>query len=159
MSYIRSHARLLLVAVCCAGAGAGAGVIATAGAATGNSTHPARGARIAGARRLRRLRRFAARTVHGTLVVRTRTGFATVTFDRGKVDSVNGRQLTLTEGTPKATYKTVTLTIPATARVRDNRQKTTLSQVKPGQRALVVFAPKRTFVIAHTPGLRKGATP
>lgn len=156
MTHIRSHARLLLVAVCCAAAGAGASVIATAGAATGNSGHHARGVRVARARRLRRL---AARTVHGTLVVRTRTGFATVTFDRGKVDSVNGRQLTLTEGTPKATYRTVTLTIPANARVRDNRQKTTLSQVKPGQRALVVFAPKRTFVIAHTPGFRTGATP
>ena len=156
MSYIRSHARLLLVAVSCAAAGAAASIIATAGAATANSTHAVRGARIA---RARRLRRIAARTVHGTLVVRTRSGFATVTFDRGRVDSVSGRRLTMTEGTPKATFKTVTLTIPANARVRDNRQKATLAQVKPGQRVIVVTAPKRAFVLAHAPGFRRGVTP
>ena len=102
--------------------------------------------------RLRRggLRRFAARAVHGTVVVRTRGGFATVTFDRGTVNSVNGQQLTMTEGTAKATYKTVTLTIPSTARVRDNRQQVTLSDLKAGQRVIVVQAPRQTFVVAHT---------
>lgn len=144
MSYIRNHGRLLAVAVCCVALGAGVSAIATAGAATGSSTHAKAVAR-AGA-----LRRFATRAVHGTVVVHTRSGFATVTFDRGTVDSVNGQQLTITEGTARASYRTVTLTIPATARVRDNRQKATLSAVKPGQRVIVVQAPKRTFVIAHT---------
>jgi hypothetical protein len=78
-------------------------------------------------------------------------GFVTVSFDRGRVDSVNGQQLTLTEGTAKASYKTVTLTIPSTARVRDNRQAATLSDLKAGQRVIVVTAPRQTFVIAHTP--------
>jgi len=82
--------------------------------------------------------------------VRTRSGFATVTFDRGTVNSVNGQQLTMTEGTAKATYKTVTLTIPSTARVRDNRQQVTLSDLKAGQRVIVVQAPKQAFVVAHT---------
>ena len=40
--------------------------------------------------------------------MRTADGFANVTFERGKVDSVSGQQLTITEGTPKASYKTVT---------------------------------------------------
>ena len=149
MSYIRTHGRLLVIAVCCVALGAGVSAIATAGAATGSSgngssAHP----RVAARRGA--LRRFAARAVHGTVIVRTRSGFGTVTFDRGTVDSVSGQQLTLTEGTPKANYKTVTLTIPSTARVRDNRQKATLSDVKAGQRVIVVQAPKQTFVIAHT---------
>jgi hypothetical protein len=144
MSHIRTHGRLLAVAVCCVALGAGVSAIATAGAATGSSTHPGAAARTGA------LRRFATRAVHGTVVVHTRSGFATVTFDRGRVDSVTGQQLTLTEGTAKASYRTVTLTIPATARVRDNRQKATLSAVKPGQRVIVVRAPRHTFVIAHT---------
>ncbi len=89
--------------------------------------------------------------VQGSAVVRTADGFANVTFERGKVDSVSGQQLTITEGTPKATYKTVSVTVPAGAVIRDNRQKATLSDVKAGQRVLVLTAPKRTYVIARTP--------
>ena len=87
--------------------------------------------------------------VHGDLVVPTKTGFAKATLDRGFVQSVSGTQLTLREGTKTSTYKTVTLTIPAGARVRDNRQAATLSDLKPGQRALVLQGPKRTLVVAH----------
>jgi hypothetical protein len=147
MSSIRRHSRLLLVAVCCAGAGAGVSAIATAGAATGSSHQSARPA----AAKRGPLARFAARAVHGDVVVRTKTGFGTVTFDRGKVDTVNGRQLTIEEGTPKASYKTVTLTIPANAVVRDDRQKSSLSALKAGQRVLVLQAPQRTLVVARTP--------
>jgi hypothetical protein len=145
MSFLRNHSRLLLVAVCCAGLGAGASAIATAGAATGAAGHGAvRHARLVA------LRRFAIRAVHGTAVVHTKQGFVTVTFDRGKVDSVDGQQLTISEGTATAEYQTVTLTIPATARVRDDGQKASLSGVTPGQRVLVLVAPRQTFVIAHT---------
>ncbi len=146
MSFIRKHSRLLLVAVACAALGAGASAIATAGAATGASTHPATHKARTGA-----LRRFAARAVQGSVVVHTKRGFVTVSFTRGKVDSVNGRQLTITEGTRKASYKTVTLSIPANALVRDNRQKATLSQLTAGQRVTVVNAPRRTLVVARTP--------
>lgn len=146
MSFIRSHGRLLAVSVCCVALGAGVSAIATAGAATQKPAHP----RAAAIRRGGALRRFAARAVQGSVVVRTRGGFGTVTFERGTVKSVAGQQLTITEGTPKAAYRTVTLTIPAAARVRDNRHRATLSAVKPGQRVLVVQAPKRTIVIART---------
>ena len=149
MSHILKHSRLLLVAVCCVAVGAGASVIAGAGAATSSKTsakaHTTHKGHKGG------LRGIARRTVHGEFVVHTKAGFRTVTVDRGVVDSVSGQQLKITEGTPKATYKTVTLTIPANAVVRDDKQKSSLSAVKAGQRVLVVTAPKRTLVIARTP--------
>jgi hypothetical protein len=154
MSFIRKHTRLLLVGAGCAAAGAGAGAIATAGASTGTSgSGNSSSAHVEGgrARRGGLLRRFALRAVHGDVIVRTKTGFGTVTFDRGKVQSVSGQQLTIDEGTAKATYKTVTLTIPAGAHVRDDGQKASLSAVKAGQRVIVVAAPKGTYVIARTP--------
>ena len=154
MSSIRRHSRLILIAVCCVATGAAISAIATAGAATRSTPSHAgavRGAAAAhtGARRgaLRRL----LRAVQGSAVVRTADGFANVSFERGKVISVNGQQLTITEETPKATYKTVTVTVPGNAVVRDNRQTASLSEVKAGQRVLVLTAPRRTYVIAHTP--------
>lgn len=151
MSNIRKHSRLLAVAICCMAVGAGASAIAGAGAAPSKTAHPAAGKSAKTTRRAARrgLRGLALRAVHAEAVVHTKTGFGTVTIDRGKVDSVSGQQLTITEGTPKETYKTVTLTIPAAAKVRDDRQKATLATVKPGQRVIVVQAPKRTFVLAH----------
>ncbi len=146
MSHILKHSRLLLVAVCCVAVGAGASVIAGAGARiTPSKASPAHQGGKRG------LRRIAAHTVHGEFVVHTKAGFRTVTIDRGVVDSVSANQLKITEGTPKATYKTVTLTIPADARVRDDKRKSSLSSVKAGQRVLVLAAPQRTLVIARTP--------
>ena len=158
MSSVRRHSRLLLVAVCCVAAGAAISAIASAGAtSTAGTSHSAlssmhahAGPRARARARGRGLGRLA-RAVQGTAVVRTASGFANVTFERGKVDAVNGQRLTIAEGTRQATYKTVTVTVPAGAMVRDNRQTATLSDVKPGQRALVLTAPKRTYVIARTP--------
>jgi hypothetical protein len=150
MSSIRRHSRLLLVAVCCVAVGAGISAIATAGAATSTTNGAAHSGAKRAPRRARGLRRLS-RAVQGSAVVRTADGFANVTFERGKVDSVDRQQLVITEGTPKATYKTVTMTVPATAVVRDNRQKATLSDVKAGQRVLVLTAPQHTYVIARTP--------
>jgi hypothetical protein len=150
MSFIRKHSRLVLVAITCAVMGAGASAIAAAGASTGSSAKAGKAGKT-GKQDGHGLRRLAARSVHGDLVVHTKQGFVTVTFDRGKADSVSGQQLTMTEGTKKASYKTVTLTIPTTAIVRDDRQKATLADVKPGQRVIVVQAPKRTLVVARTP--------
>jgi hypothetical protein len=152
MSSIRRHSRLLLVAVCCVAVGAAVSAIASAGAATStkHSAHPAaRHARLR-ARGVHRL----LHAVQGSAVVRTADGFANVTFERGEVDSVSGQQLTITEGTPKASYKTVTVTVPANAVVRDNRRQASLADVKAGQRVLVVTGPKRTYVIARTPKSR-----
>ncbi len=158
MSYIRKHSRVLVLAVCCVALGAGISAIATAGAATsssgqatsGNAAHRS-GASLTRRGRRVRLRRLAARAVSGSVVLHTRQGFANVSFERGRVDAVSGRQLTITEGTRRANYKTVTVTVPAGALVRDQRQPAALSGVKPGQRVLILTAPKRTYVIAHTP--------
>ena len=145
MSFIRTHTKLLLVAASCAILGAGASAIASAGAATGaSSATPKHAARVAGPGR------WAARAVHGELVLATKTGFATATFDRGAVQSVNGQVLTITEGTKAKTYKTVSLTIPGGAKVRDDGKPGTLGQLKPGQRVLVLQGPKQTRVIART---------
>jgi hypothetical protein len=154
MSFIRTHSRLVLIGVTCAVLGAGASAIAVAGASTGGSAKAGTALSAGTAKRAGGLRRLALRSVHGDVVVHSKQGFVTVSFDRGKVDSVSGQQLTMTDGTRKASYKTVTLTIPTTAVVRDDRQKATLSELKPGQSVIVVQAPKRTLVVARTPRTR-----
>jgi hypothetical protein len=76
-------------------------------------------------------------------------GFDTVTMDRGRFSSLSGDQLTITEGTKSATYKTVTLTIPAGATVRRNDSAAKLSDLKAGDSVLVLQSPGRTLVAAH----------
>jgi hypothetical protein len=152
MRFTRKHAALIGAAVVCAAAGAGVSAIANAGASSGTAARPAFGHARAG--RLGAhfgVRRLLLRAVHGQIVVATRMGFRTITFDRGSVQSVNGRQLTLKDGNKRATYQTITLTIPTAARVRDDGQLASLGDVKPGQRALVIQAAARTLVIARTP--------
>jgi hypothetical protein len=150
MSFLHRHLKLLTIGAACAAAGAGASAIATAGAAGPTSAGPTTAAASSAAHPGVR-RALARRAVQGDLVVATKTGFTTVTFNRGFVDSVNGNQLTIREGTKKATYKTVTLTIPAGATVRDNGRTATLSQLTQGQRVGVLQGPKRTLVVARTP--------
>jgi len=145
---VRRYWKVGLVAISCAILGAGASVIASAGAATSGSSSAATGT-AHHARAGLRARRLLARAVSGDVVVATKSGFATVTFNRGSVQSVSGQQLTLNDGTRKTTYKTVTLTIPSNARVRVNGKRSTLSEVKPGQRAFVVEGPRNTLVIAR----------
>jgi hypothetical protein len=146
MSFVTRHARILAVAVSCLGVGAGASAIASAGANTASSPHTAKpAAKVARSGWQRRLRR----AVHGEFVIHTKKGFETVTFDRGVVASVSGDVVTLREGTKTATYKTVTITVPAGARVRNNRQRSTLSTLKPGERAEIVQGLARTLVLAR----------
>ena len=152
MTYLRKHLKLIAVAASCVAIGAAGSAIATAGAASTSTTSTASGstsaktarARGAGVRALER------RTVQANLIVATKSGFATVAVDRGFVQSVSGQQLTIREGTKNATYKNVTLTIPSNAKVRDNRQLSTLSALTAGQRVAVVEAPQRTWVIARS---------
>jgi len=149
MNRIRRHWKLIAVGASCAALGAGVSAIASAGAATTTSTATTAPAARAGLRRA-----LLRRTVHGNVLVATKSGFKTVTFDRGVVQSVAGRQLTLTEGTKRTTTRTVTLTIRANATVRDNGRAAGLSDVTAGQRALVVQAPNHAWVIARTPRKR-----
>lgn len=149
MTFPPKYVKLVTVGAACAVAGVGAGAIATAGAA-GTSTQTTSTPSQTAAGHAKR-RALAARAVQGELVVATKNGFATITLNRGFVQSVSGQQLTIREGTQKATYKTVTLTIPTSAKVRDNGQAASLSQLSAGQRVAVVHGPKQTRVIARTP--------
>lgn len=139
----------------CAAVGAGAGLLGSAGAAVSSKAPAARAARATRARRAGRAGPLA-RAVHGTLVVPGRRGtFRTLTIDRGVVKSVAGDQLTITEGTRRATYRTVTLTIPAGAVVRDDRQAVALTALKPGQRVMVLSGTPREHVVAHDARARR----
>lgn len=142
----RSRLKLGAVALVCVALGTGAGVIANSAASTSTPASSHAGRMHARAR----IGKLARRTVQGTFIVHSKSGWATVQFARGTVESVSGNQLTLAEGTKKAAYKTVTLTLPSKVLVRDNGQKSTLSSVSQGQRALVIIAPRRAWVIAHT---------
>jgi hypothetical protein len=149
MPFITTHPRVLALGVACAAAGAGAGTVAAAGASAGHrSASGTRTDRAAPARQ-RGLIRLARRTVHGELTVRTPGGFRTVTIDRGVVDSVSGDTLTMTDGTSKASDQKVTLTIPSSARVRNDRRTASLPSLTAGERVLVVQLPKRTVVRAR----------
>jgi hypothetical protein len=151
VTYLRKHVKLVTVAAACVAIGAAGSAIATAGAASNGATTSsatAKPARVRGAGARVLLQR---RTVHASAVVATKSGFATVTVDRGFVQSVKGQQLTIREGTKTATYKTVTLTVPSNAVVRDDRRASALSALTAGQRVGVVRAPRRTWVIARTP--------
>jgi hypothetical protein len=72
--------------------------------------------------------------VHSTEVVPNKAGdgFDTVTHDSGTVKSITGEQITITEGTDKATYGTPTLTIPADANIQRNFQDAKLSDIQVG---------------------------
>ncbi len=146
MQFVRRNIKLFAVGASCVAIGGAASAIATAGAASSSASATSSPGTTA-----RHHHRLLARAVHGDLVVATKNGFVNVTFDRGEVKSVSGQQLTLREGTKNATYKIVTLTIPGNARVRDNKQKASLSDLKAGQVAIVVQGPNHTLVAAHDP--------
>lgn len=152
MRFARKHYKLLIVAAACTAIGAGASAIATAGAAssaTATTATTAGSAKAHAARGVVSARAIARRAVHANAVVATKNGFETVTLDRGFVQSVSGQQLTIKEGTKKATYKTVTLTVPSGAKVRDNGHAGALSSLTAGQRIAVIQGPKATYVIAR----------
>ena len=151
MRMLKKNYKLVALAASCVALGAAVSAIASAGAATpasGTTSTASSAAKHHGGRLAPR--RLLGGAVQGSLVVHTKSGFGTVTFERGVVKSVSGNQLTITERTKKAVYKDATVTIPSNARIRDNKQKATLSQLKSGQRVTVVSAPKRTTVIARS---------
>jgi hypothetical protein len=83
------------------------------------------------------------------IVPNNKGGFDAVTMDRGSFSSLSGDQLTITEGTKSATYKTVTITIPANATVRRNEKKAELTDLKAGNEVKILRGPDGTVVAAH----------
>jgi hypothetical protein len=172
LAFLSRHARLLGVGVMCLTVGAAAGAIAGAGAAptgagatpTGAGStaaasasapataRPARSARAARRAQRARLRADLGRipAVHAELVIPTRHGFRRVTLDRGFVQSVSGDTLTMTQATRTATYRTVTLAIPAGARIRNDGHRAALSSLKRGERVIVVQGLPHARVVAKS---------
>lgn len=74
------------------------------------------------------------RAVHGQVTLRTRAGYTTVDFRKGKVTAVSPTSITLTsrDGT------TGTFAIGSQTHVRVDRHRASASEIKTGDRALVV---------------------
>ena len=151
MRLLKRDYKLVVLAAACVALGAAVSAITVAGAATPapGTTSTASSAAAHHHGRFWVGRRLLGGAVQGSLVVHTKSGFVTVTFERGVVKSVSGNQLTIAERTKKAVYKDVTLTIPSNAKVRVNHQKATLGQLKSGQRVLVINLPTTTLVSAR----------
>ena len=149
MSFVKRHGRTLAVAVSCLGVGAGASAIASAGASTTSSSKAATPAAKTARLKARGLRGEMRRAVQGEFVIHTKTGFETVSFERGFVQSVSGDSLTLREGTKNASYKTVTVTIPSGSRVRNNGHAAALSSLTAGEHVGVLQGPAHTWVVAR----------
>ena len=146
-----SKARLVrvgAVGAACAAVGFGISALGSAGAQTSNRPGDRAGHfghRFGGHRFLRG-------AVHAEAVIPVNGQFVTVTLDRGFVQSVNGNDLTIREGTASETYKTTTLTIPSGATVRNDRHAAQLSSLQSGEHALVFHGPNRTVVSARHGG-------
>jgi len=95
---------------------------------------------------------------HAEIVVLNKAGTAwiTVTQDNGTVASVSGDQLTITEGTKAVPYKTVTLTIPADAKIFRNGKTAQLSDFVAGDNVHVAQSSEGTIVFG---GNQKPAFP
>lgn len=129
------------VAAACAVVGAAAGIAGSAAAPAHKAQSPSRA---------RPFRLFGGPPVHSELVVPNQSnGFDTITMDRGAFQSLSGSQLTITEGTKAATYKMVTLTIPANSTVRRNDASASLTDIKSGDQVDVVQSPSGTVVNAE----------
>jgi hypothetical protein len=159
--------RTVMIGALCAVVGTGAG-IAGSSAATSSKSKSARAShagRPGGPFRLA-----GGPPVHSEAVVPNKAGdkFITVTTDAGKVKSVSGDELTITEGTKTLTYKDVTLTIPSDATIHRNGSKVSLSDLKEGDHVLVSQSSDGTYVDAFDsqhkprdggPGGRHGGPP
>jgi hypothetical protein len=102
--------------------------------------------------------------VHSVSVIPDKAGtsFITLTSDRGTVKSVDsaGGTITIEEGTKSATYKTLTLTVPSSAKVIRDGKTAALAEVKAEDHVSVssstegttVFAMDASFRPEHGPG-------
>lgn len=150
----------------CALAGAGAGIAGSAAAPSTTKAPTTRNGTFRpggpGPRGMRGMRE----AVHSVSVVPNQagTGFDTVTTDSGAFQSVSGQDLTITEGTKTATYKTVTLTIPSNATIRRNDATATLADLRSGDHVRVTQSAQGVTVDAvdaahlaqHGPGDHPG---
>src|SRR4051794_20598408 len=147
--------RTLIVVALCAAVGAAAGIAGTAASpkhSTPGTTFRTHGVRHFGHGPFGH-GRFGGPPVHVEAVVLNRAGdkFITLTEDSGKVKSVSGNDLTITEAIGNVTYKDVTVTVPSDARVGRNFKDAKLSDLKQGDRVHVEQSSDGTNVFAVDP--------
>ena len=143
--------RTVMVGALCAVVGTGAGIAGGSAATSSKSKSSSKSARFSHfGRPGGPFRLGGGPPVHSEAVVPNKAGdkFITVTTDAGKVKSVSGDELTITEGTKTLTYKDVTLTIASDATVYRNGSKASLSDLKEGDHVLVSQSSDGTFVDA-----------
>jgi hypothetical protein len=135
-----------VVAGVCAVAGAGAGIVGSAAAPTKKSTTTRHAWRGPGGPPPG----FHGPAVHEDAVVLNKAGnaFIAATEDNGKVKSVSGNDLTITEGVGSVTYKDVTVTVPSGATVYRNGSKAALGDLKAGDRVHVSSSSDGATVVA-----------
>lgn len=94
--------------------------------------------------------------VHSETVVPNANGdgFDTVTMDDGKLKSIDGSKLTITEGTDKATYGEPTVDVGSEVTVIRNHAKAALGDLKEGDFVQVIKGPKSSFVMAEDAAFR-----
>ena len=94
--------------------------------------------------------------VHSEAVVPNANGdgFDTITADAGKLKTIDGTKLTVTEGTDKATYGEPTIDVGATATVFRNHQKAALTDLKEGDFVHIVKSPRGNLVVAEDAAFR-----
>jgi hypothetical protein len=90
------------------------------------------------------------RAVHSEEVVLNKAGttFITETEDNGKVKSVSGNDVTITEAIGTVVYKDVTITLPAGAKIVRNGKTATAGDLKDGDFVHVSQSSDDTFVFA-----------
>jgi hypothetical protein len=96
------------------------------------------------------------RAVHSEEVVLNDAGtaFITETEDSGKVKSVSGSDVTITEGIGSVTYKDATITLPAAAKIVRNGKTATAGDLKAGDFIHVSQSSDGTFVFAGDASFR-----
>src|SRR3954454_10599430 len=153
-----SKSRTIGIAAVCAAVGAAGGIAGT-NAATSNH-HKSHATTRSGARSGPG-RGFGHRfeggpPVHVEAIVLDKAGnnWITETSDNGKVKSVSGNDVTITEGTTAVPYKDVTVTIPDGAAVIRNGAKAAVGDLKAGDMIHVSSSSDGTSAFAADPSWR-----
>ena len=146
-----SAVRIGAVIALCALGGAAAGIAGSAAAPSSKAKKANSGRRVGPL-----LGHRGGPAVHANAVVLNKAGngFITVTEDSGKVKSLSGGQLTITEGVGNVTYKDVSLTISSNVTVVRNYARSQLSVLHTGDFVHVSQSLEGTFVVAEDVNFR-----
>jgi hypothetical protein len=138
------------VAALCATVAAAAGIAGSSAKTSSKKSRTTNNSTQSGTPAHPRLRRVMfGGPVHAEVVVLNKAGTAwiTVTEDNGTFSSLSGDQLTITEGTKAVPYKTVTLTIPADAKIIRNGKTAKLTDFVANDHIHVMQSSEGTIVI------------